>query len=91
MFNTKSSCPKSFVTVTDNDGNIRKTYCSSETVVLSEKVNNYTAFIHRCSLEKIPFIEFFSYMIYGSNGSSSIPIPFSLDPVVSHLIDPNNI
>jgi predicted nucleic acid binding AN1-type Zn finger protein len=91
MFNTKSSCSKSFVTVTDNFGNIRKTYCTSESLTLSEKVKNYTTVIQKCSLEKVPYNEFFSYMIYGSNDSSSTSIPYSNKPIRSHIIDPNNI
>lgn len=29
-------------------------------------------------------------MIYGANDTLSTPIPYSLEPIKSHIIDPNN-
>ena len=30
-------------------------------------------------------------MVYGANDSSSTSIPYSLEPIRTHLIDPNNM
>lgn len=49
-FNTRSECPKSYVTVADLSGNIRKTYCESTLIQTSEKMANYKTFVQRCSV-----------------------------------------
>lgn len=90
MFNTKTSCSKSYVTVTDDIGNIRKTYCSSQILSLSEKVQNYTTYIQRCSIEKITYNKNFSYMIFGANDSTSSPIPYSNDQIQTSIFDPED-
>ena len=88
-FNTKEVCPKSFVKVSDTKGTIRKIYCDSSLLKLSSSMENYQTNIQRCSIDEIYFDEQASYIVYGSNKTSGISIPYDMNPINTSIFDPN--
>ena len=64
-----------------------KIQCTTNTLHLSAKVNNYTTSIHRCSISDINFEETFHYNAFGWDGSSANPIAFAQDFIPVKIAD----
>lgn len=86
QFNTKQNCEKSYLLVVKKSG-LDKIQCSTNTLSLSAKVNNYATSIHRCSISDINFEETFHYNAFGWDGSSANPIAFAQDFIPVKITD----
>lgn len=82
-FNTRLECPKSFVTV-EKDSSIKKVYSSTQKV----SYNNYSSYVHKCSIDFLVRGDYYEYQAYGWTGNSSDPtVPFRSSNIKAHLID----
>lgn len=87
-FNTRLSCPDSYVTVISTLG-YKNIPCTTKTIVTSNFMNNYVAYIHVCSTADVPFEQAISYTAYGWDSKITLnAIPFKEQWIDIKLIDP---
>lgn len=51
--------------------------CEITPLRLSEAVNFYTTFVHKCRISRVALGETFNYNVFGWDGGSTNPVPFS--------------
>lgn len=89
FFNTAQECSRSHVQVITRAG-LDKIDCTITALHLSKNVNNYETYIHRCSVSSVSFEEVFHYNVFGWDGTSANPIPFSKDFIAVTIADVTN-
>jgi predicted MPP superfamily phosphohydrolase len=66
---------------------MEKINCTITTLHLSAKVKNYQTSIHKCSISSVNFEQVFHYNVFGWDGSSANPIPFSVEFIPVTIAD----
>lgn len=75
-FNTAEECAHSYVQTLTKQG-LDKVSCEITALRLSEAVNFYTTFVHKCRISRIALGESFNYNVFGWDGGSANPVAFS--------------
>lgn len=90
FFNTAEECARSYVQLIKKSG-LEKVECTITPLHLSKNVNNYQTFIHKCSLTNVNFEQVFHYNVFGWDGSTTNPIPFSQEFIPVTIADVTNV
>jgi hypothetical protein len=89
-FNTASECDRSYIQlITKQD--LNKVYCDITPLHLSKEVNYYTTFVHKCKVNSISFDGIFHFNVFGWDGGSENPIPFSDSFIPVKIIDATDV
>lgn len=89
-FNTAEECAHSYVQTLTKQG-LDKTICEITPLRLSEAVNFYTTFVHKCNISRIALGESFNYNVFGWDGGSANPVPFSDTFIPVRMFDTTDV
>lgn len=70
---------------------MEKINCTITTLQLSPNVQHYQTSIHKCSISSLNFEQVFHYNVFGWDGSSANPIPFSAEFIPVTIADVTDI
>lgn len=89
-FNTAEECAHSYVQTLTKQG-LDKAACEVTPIKLSEAVNFYTTFVHKCRISRIALGELFNYNVFGWDGGSGNPVPFTDSFIPVSMFDTTDV